>query len=892
MLKTAATAAVRFWLSVVVAPLFRPLVRAACYARRTLVCREPRRAMAARSGGDGAVELCMDITDVTRDNFDVALPKIQKALSECTYYAFDCEMTGLFTDKARQQGPTLSLIGSDEYLDDMQARYSRVRDAAASYTITQFGLSCFSLSSGPPSSSSAAHNPTTPQPSPAVPAAAEAAATPDTSSLTAQQPAPGPAASQTAQQQHFEVTTFNAYIFPEPLSWEVSGSTPARRFLVDAGSLSFLSANHFDFNKWVAQGVPYMALREHAKKKQSGARQSSKTNPVVLEKEEDLAFVAALLAEVKQWLVAEPALPSLLLPRYNSFQRLLVHQVLAQVSHFAGLESVTDTHPGFYITKVDMDGWPRLRLVRGSLAAKVAHEVEEAALRQEVLRQAAGFSQVLQAMRDSGKPAVGHNCFMDLAYVLASFATGPSALPESWRDFKELCGFWFPAGLYDTKHIAYQLPASLRPEGTGLGQLYQELVAEGGSARPAAAQLMQQQLGLGLPTIKHHPHCSKYENVAAGAAAHEAGYDAYMTGAVYAFLGGLARAALGPPPRPQPIVAQDQQQQQQAPPQEQQAASEASRPTEGTAASQPGEGLAPGQVVPVEPIQDLTQPLASPQPQLLEWLAPFANRLNISRSDMPFIAVGGPDLLLLRPHVLHLHGPAPGMRCMDIVRKLQSMGVAGRPRVTALAPAGPQSIGGYLVECDVPAAAAAADAAAAAADAAAAAANNSSATEGQADGTPPPTAPSSDHPGDPAAATQPSGTASMVVDSEGPTGAGGPPAAGAPVAQPAVLPVLPSRPLTDVDAAAAAAQAAVAIATATSGGDSASNGNGDVAGGAAAAAEGQWVTQSWASYAAARMAMQSVAPNGPEGEEGRSSKRQRSRGATAGETAATAPVDP
>ncbi|GFH11372.1 uncharacterized protein HaLaN_06858, partial [Haematococcus lacustris] len=173
----------------------------------------------------------------------------------------------------------------------MQARYSRVRDAAASYTITQFGLSCFSLSSGPPSSSSAAHNPT-PQPSPAVPAAAEAAATPDASSVTAQQPAAGPAASHTAQQQHFEVTTFNAYIFPEPLSWEVSGSTPARRFLVDAGS-----ANHFDFNKWVAQGVPYMALREHAKKKQSGARQSSKTNPVVLEKEEDLAFVAALLAE-------------------------------------------------------------------------------------------------------------------------------------------------------------------------------------------------------------------------------------------------------------------------------------------------------------------------------------------------------------------------------------------------------------------------------------------------------------------------------------------------------------------------------------------------------------------------------------------------------------------
>eukprot|EP00882_Tetradesmus_deserticola_P014874 GHRQ01015828.1.p1 GENE.GHRQ01015828.1~~GHRQ01015828.1.p1 ORF type:complete len:190 (+),score=56.60 GHRQ01015828.1:265-834(+) len=70
--------------------------------------------------------------DVTKENFQTVLPKIKEALEKCTFYSFDCEMTGLFTDGNKH-----------EYLDDIQSRYSKMTESSKAYVITQYGLSCF-----------------------------------------------------------------------------------------------------------------------------------------------------------------------------------------------------------------------------------------------------------------------------------------------------------------------------------------------------------------------------------------------------------------------------------------------------------------------------------------------------------------------------------------------------------------------------------------------------------------------------------------------------------------------------------------------------------------------------------------------------------------------------
>lgn len=69
---------------------------------------------------------------------------------------------------------------------------------------------------------------------------------------------------------------------------------------------------------------------------------------------------------------------------------------------------------------------------------------------------------------------------------------------------------------------------------TSLGEVYKGLL-QGDKALQLQAYL-EQELGLEaassfvLPTIKHAPGFEKYSQIAAGALAHEAGYDAFMTG--------------------------------------------------------------------------------------------------------------------------------------------------------------------------------------------------------------------------------------------------------------------------------------------------------------------------------------------------------------------------
>jgi hypothetical protein len=53
----------------------------------------------------------MVAVDITKNNFDEVLPAVKQALERCTFFAVDCEMTGLHTDGAKH-----------EFLDDHQSR--------------------------------------------------------------------------------------------------------------------------------------------------------------------------------------------------------------------------------------------------------------------------------------------------------------------------------------------------------------------------------------------------------------------------------------------------------------------------------------------------------------------------------------------------------------------------------------------------------------------------------------------------------------------------------------------------------------------------------------------------------------------------------------------------
>ena len=55
-----------------------------------------------------------EVPQVTRENFQEVLPAVKQALQACEYYAFDCEMTGLFANDNQQN-----------YLDELEDRYAQ-----------------------------------------------------------------------------------------------------------------------------------------------------------------------------------------------------------------------------------------------------------------------------------------------------------------------------------------------------------------------------------------------------------------------------------------------------------------------------------------------------------------------------------------------------------------------------------------------------------------------------------------------------------------------------------------------------------------------------------------------------------------------------------------------
>jgi poly(A)-specific ribonuclease len=613
--------------------------------------------------------------EITRHNFDTVLPHIKQALDQCTFFSFDCEMTGLFLGDRRQ--------GS--FFDDIEERYEETLASSNAFVINQFGLSIFIP---PPNITSTSLNTTTPTPT----------------------------TINTNEQQNWQVKTFNIYVFPRPTS--ESGINSEVRFTSQATSLDFLARCHFDFNKWIHDGVSYTTLSSRDYRLSGIEREYNNNNnnngggstdggtttnsnsafreraEIVPTKEEDIIFVADTISAIKQWL-QDPTTDSwkepLYLPSANSYQRALQYQVLRRRDQFTSdlllLQSHGDGMSGddnnieerveLYAER-DTDpetNKPRLVISLMTKSQIEQSKLQERQAKERMINQAAGFSTIFELLRDCQKPAVGHNLGFDLAYSLHSFV---KPLPAGWLEYKQLIDRWFPGGVYDTKYLASKLlnekyimmkkagggggpmnddDSTTAASGlvikllqdTSLGSLYNSLT----KGEDLFAQSFGNQLTLdsSLPTgttggtgtdgttmlvhgntihnlnlnIQHAPGYERYRDVdTVEAFAHEAGFDAYMTGAVFLHLCGLYHHHTLSP----------SVQQQEA---------DIIMPME--------EDNNNNNIKEQQPGPPITTTTCRSYLQAVE---PYVNRMNISRSDMEYAALIGPDPPVYRPQVLHV----------------------------------------------------------------------------------------------------------------------------------------------------------------------------------------------------------------------------------------------
>jgi hypothetical protein len=431
--------------------------------------------------------------DVTKETFAEVLPGLEAALQDCEFVAIDFEMTGISL-------PGNGGSSRSNYGDTPQERYTKMYPISSRYNIVQMGVCVFSKSD-------------------------------DKGSLVAR--------------------PYNFFTFPAE-GEDVVMSLSATHFLKDQG---------MDFNKWVRQGVSYTneAGEAYLVKKLEQEREQdrqdaeaaaaaaagegggSEKSKMKLTKAADIEFVKAQMETVTAWVESEVVegngggaeeevreaarrFRELSLTRTNAFLR----RALFEAIDVAYPEMVTETRNNQVV------------VLRLSEAEKKERDAARERARQAKLTNTVGMRLVFKALGRCGKPLVVHNGMHDLLFMMCAFN---KPLPEKLVDLKGQLAECFPnVVIYDTKYISTRedlLDKNLGVD-TGVEGLYHTLVVEEDGREDGAGVGPKVVLAEGFEKYAGEGE-GEGEEGGQGGFAHEAGYDAYLTGAIFGRMRGLLR---------------------------------------------------------------------------------------------------------------------------------------------------------------------------------------------------------------------------------------------------------------------------------------------------------------------------------------------------------------
>ncbi|KAF9921561.1 hypothetical protein FBU30_008378 [Linnemannia zychae] len=291
----------------------------------------------------------------------------------------------------------------------------------------------------------------------------------------------------------FLAKPFNVFVFPTTLT----GYSPQGRcFLTEASSLDFLARNRFDFNKWIYQGVHYMKKDEEEIYKRERTKVMNNEMEAIAVDSVTSPWFHDVVQRIGTWKNTKDALNFINIQTNNSFQRRLVYQI---VRGYWPTELIARGQAGYInITKITEN---ELEIQQQQRQSELQRDIEN-------LR---GFREVIDILSACKKPIVGHNIVVDLAYILAQFV-GP--LPPTVEGYKKMIHRTFPT-VMDTKYVSYTANAL-----KGLAH---------DSSLGGLENMVSTVNFIGCPRITPHYRHQRYLS---RDYAHEAGYDAYITGSV------------------------------------------------------------------------------------------------------------------------------------------------------------------------------------------------------------------------------------------------------------------------------------------------------------------------------------------------------------------------
>ncbi|XP_041977962.1 poly(A)-specific ribonuclease PARN-like isoform X2 [Aricia agestis] len=294
--------------------------------------------------------------------------------------------------------------------------------------------------------------------------------------------------------QHYMNEAYNFYLFPR------GRPGPEKIFLCQSSSLDFLAAQGFDFNKLIREGISYMTepmetkLRENLTERQ---KSYSVEKDVITIPEENKSQIDTICQNIRKFIDKKEE-DSMEIDRCNAFIRRLVFQeVRLRFKDEVFVESIVLENKN--------------RVLKVSRITSSADVKDKDNLKKEKeweeFEEAVGFSKVARMISQSEKLVIGHNMVLDVLHTLNHFF---QPLPSDYPTFKEFAHCMFPR-LLDTKYMSSLPPFKDKVNSSVLPHLLLTL-SEPPFSLPVA------------DCVDGRGYKQKDEK------AHEAGYDAYITG--------------------------------------------------------------------------------------------------------------------------------------------------------------------------------------------------------------------------------------------------------------------------------------------------------------------------------------------------------------------------
>lgn len=433
------------------------------------------------------------IKTVTKSNFESALNDLRLHVRDADFVAVDLEMTGVTSAPWRE---------SFEF-DRFDIQYLKVKDSADKFAVVQFGVCPFRWD---------------------------------------------------PHEQSFVAHPHNFYIFPRQ---ETKGDDTSYEFLCQTTSVDFLAKHQFDFNMCIHEGVSYLSRSQekealgllNARYKDHLLDSSSAWREVVdtkLVRIADILFSERLKNKIAEWhdgLIGErngasqtgkssndskqqlktiffKMRPALDLTGFTSHQLRLIQLVIN--NHFEDLvyacvTGETSSQQLVIYTDSASDRDVLLKELKDCLCKEAEMKIKAAV----------GFRHVIDLLSSEKKLIVGHNSFLDIAHIYRKFI-GP--LPSTAKEYVISLQKFFPY-IVDTKVL---LNAST---------VCQTILKKSSTSLSKAFALLCPQIASGVKTsgladkrrvnVEVQVDDKRSLNWNSGAK-HEAGYDAFMTGCVFA----------------------------------------------------------------------------------------------------------------------------------------------------------------------------------------------------------------------------------------------------------------------------------------------------------------------------------------------------------------------